>query len=560
MFKKVFILFLMMITVSIFAEDLLLDILFTNDVHGGIDRYPATFMNPTFPPELGGGASAATYIKSVKKLADHKTRDYLLTDQGDFFQGHPVGSVFVGKSVIKYMNMIGYDYTVVGNHEFDFGEDKLKEAYKLAKFPVLSCNLVKKGTTELVDYVKPYIIIERLGIKIGIIGLTTTDTKDMSFPGNIEHVDFLPEKEALQKWIPIVKSKGVDLIFVAAHAGIPYNPEPKYKTRYLNDKGVKPPQYMGMDAQELAHEVEGIDVILAGHIHKGFKEPWEDPVTHTLVLQDYAYGSSVGHIILKIDKKTKKISGYELPAIRDGQMVTLFESEFLPDPVISDTILAMTKKAEKGMDEVIGESTTEISKVTKGAQSKIGNLVCDAMRIATKSDFSFINLGGVRAGLPYGAITYRDVFNVMPFDNQVVVLKISGETLRRIIEIRIIGRRHGVFVSGGEVVINKKRKDFDKITKFIIGGKPWDPNKIYRVATTDFLLQGNTGLTILTKLPEDQIERTGSSLRGILVEYIKNHSPISIELDNRWKRDDKSKLTKEMIEAFKRDKDRKLSK
>ncbi len=550
MLKKVLFFLFLFVFINIFAEDLLLDILFTNDVHGGIDRYPATFMNPTYPPELGGGASAATYIKEVRKLSDHKTRDNILADQGDFFQGHPVGSVFVGKSVIKYMNMIGYDWTVVGNHEFDFGEDKLKAAYKLAKFPVLSCNLVKKGTNELVDYVKPYIIIKRLGLKIAVIGLTTTDTKDMSFPDNIKNVDFLPEKEALEKYVKIVRSKGVDLVFVAAHAGIPYDPEPKYKTRYLNDKGVKPPQYMGMDAQELAHEVEGIDVILGGHIHKGFSKPWEDPVTHTLVLQDYAYGSSIGHIILKIDKKTKKISGYELPAIKEGQMVTLFESEFLPDPEISDTILAMTKKAEKGMDEVIGESTTEISKVTKGAQSKIGNLVCDAMRIATKSDFSFINLGGVRAGLPYGAITYRDVFNVMPFDNQVVVLKIPGEVLRKIIETRIVGRRHGVIISGGEIVINKKRKDFDKITKFLVGGKPWDPNKIYRVATTDFLLQGNAGLTLLTKIPESQIERTGSSLRGILVEYIKNHSPISIELDNRWKRDDKSKLTKEMKEAL----------
>ena len=552
MLKKISFLFVLLFSVALFAKDLTLDIMFTNDVHGGIDRYPATYMNPTYPPMLGGAASATTYIKSVRKLTDHKTRDNFLIDAGDFFQGHPVGTVYAGKSVIKYMNMIGYDLTVVGNHEYDLGQKKLKEAYKDANFPVLSCNIVKKGTDELVDYVTPYIIVEKLGLKIGIIGVTTTDTKDMSFPDNIKGIDFLPAKPALEKYIKIVRAKGVDLLFVVGHMGIPYDPEPKYKKRYLNDKGVKPTQYMGMDAQELVHEVKGIDLFVGGHIHKGFKEPWVDPVTHTIVLQDYAYGSSLGHIMIKIDKATKTISGYKLPAIREGQMVSLFEDEFIPNKTVSDTILAMTKKAEKGMDKVIGESSSEISKVTKGAQSKIGNLVCDAMRINTKSDFSFINLGGVRAGLPYGAITYRDVFNVMPFDNQVVVMKISGEFLRKIIETRIIGRRHGVIVSGGNVVINKKRDDFDKITSFSIGGKPWDPNKIYRVATTDFLLQGNSGLTLLTDLPETQIERTGSSLRGMLVEYIKANSPISIEIDDRWKRDDKSKLSQNMKKALRK--------
>ena len=117
-------------TVLVSAEDLLLDVLFSNDIHGGIDRYAATFMNPDFPPMLGGGGSAATYINSVRGLSDGNIRDNLLVDAGDFFQGHPVGTITQGRAVIKYFNMVGYDLSVVGNHEFDLGEDVLIETYK----------------------------------------------------------------------------------------------------------------------------------------------------------------------------------------------------------------------------------------------------------------------------------------------------------------------------------------------------------------------------------------------------------------------------------------------
>ncbi|MBC8385192.1 MAG: bifunctional metallophosphatase/5'-nucleotidase, partial [Candidatus Cloacimonetes bacterium] len=266
--KKIYFLILILLSSFLFAEDLLLDIMFTNDIHGGIDRYPATFLNPNFPPMLGGGGSAASYIKDVRKSSDGTKRDNLLVDAGDFFQGHPVGTMTQGSAVITYMNMIGYDLTVVGNHEYDIGEEALIETYKGAKFPILSCNIVKKGTEELVDYVQPYMILEKMGIKFGIIGITTTDTEKMSFPDNIKNVDFLPVLPALRKYIPIVRSEGIDILIVVGHLGLPYDPEPAYQNRYKKEKSDSP-RYWGFDAQEIAHEVEGIDILFGGHMHKG---------------------------------------------------------------------------------------------------------------------------------------------------------------------------------------------------------------------------------------------------------------------------------------------------
>ncbi len=544
--RNYWIIILLIVSSLIFGEDLLLDIMFTNDIHGGIDAYPATFINPNFPPILGGGGSAATYIKEVREQTDNKTRDNFLLDAGDIFQGHPIGTISKGVSVIQYMNLVGYDLSVVGNHEYDIGEEALIETYKHVEFPILSCNIVKKGTKELVDYVQPYVIIEKMGIRFGIIGVTTTDTKQMSFPENVKNVDFLPAKPELEKYIKIVQDKEVDIVIVVGHLGLPYYREETYVHRYLEKDNEKEKRRWGYDAQELAHEIEGIDIFFAGHMHKGFPEPWEDPITHTLVFQGWAYGSSIGHIIIKIDEETKTISGYELPAIREGVLITLFEEQFIPDEMIADTILTMQKVAEKGMDEIIGFATEQISKMDVDAQSKIGNLVCDGMLEATNADFSFLNLGGIRGELVKGPISYRSIFNVMPFDNQIVTIEVDGKFLKDIIEMRVSGSRHGLRVAGVEVVYNRKRKDYDRITKLLINGKPWKANKIYHITTSDFLLQGNAGLTMLTKIPEEKITRYEKSLRDCIVDYVKKNSPLKVQIDNRWERDDKSEISKEL--------------
>ncbi|MCD6181248.1 MAG: bifunctional metallophosphatase/5'-nucleotidase [Candidatus Cloacimonetes bacterium] len=524
---------LVMTMAMVQADDLLLDVLFTNDIHGGIDSYAATFINPDFPPQLGGGGSAATYIKDVRQMSNGRTRDNFLVDAGDFFQGHPVGTVSKGAYVVEYFNQIGYDLTVVGNHEYDIGEEALMETYSKIKLPVLSCNIVRKGTKELVPYVTPYIIREKMGVKFGIIGVTTTDTQQMSFPENIKNVDFLPAKVELQKYVDLIKDS-VDVVIVVGHMGLPYDPQPAYDRRYLSGRTYSGERRWGYDAQELAHEVKGIDVFFGGHMHKGVSKPWEDPDTHTLVIQGWAYGSSIGHITLKIDPVTKTLAGYQLPAIREGALLTLFEDEFLPDAEIASSIAANQAIAEEGMDDIVGEAAMHLSKFGNGAQSLIGNLVCESMLDYADADFAFLNLGGVRGELKMGPISYRDVFNVMPFDNQIVMMEINGAFLKEIIEFRVSGGRHGLRVAGVTVEYSKKRKNFDRVTKLLVGGEPLDPDKIYRVVTTDFLLQGNAGLSMLTKVPEEQVTRYEMNLRDAIVEYIRKNSPVTAKIDNRW--------------------------
>jgi 5'-nucleotidase / UDP-sugar diphosphatase len=175
--NKILLLLIAMSLSLLAAENLKLDIVFSNDVHGGIDRTAATFMNPQFPPMLGGGGVAATLIKHVRSLGDGRNRDNLLLDAGDFFQGHPIGTVTLGKAIIEYMNDVRYDAMTPGNHDYDSGEEALEEALALANFPVISANIIDRTTGDFPHYLSPYIILDKMGVKIAIIGFTTSDTK-----------------------------------------------------------------------------------------------------------------------------------------------------------------------------------------------------------------------------------------------------------------------------------------------------------------------------------------------------------------------------------------------
>jgi len=130
----------------------------------------------------------------------------------------------------------------------------------------------------------------------------------------------------------------------------------------------------------------------------------------------------------------------------------------------------------------------------------------------------------------------------------VVSFRCTGEFLRRIIETRVEGGRHGLVVSGVNVVYSKKRPNFDRVTSLKIGGQPWDRNKIYTCTTTDFLMQGNAGLTLLTQVPQEDIVFHQINLRDAIVNYFRQKSPIRTKIDDRWKRDDNAKPTKEMLQ------------
>jgi len=507
--------------------------IFTNDIHGGIDRSEASFINPDFPPKLGGGAVAGRYILQKRKEAEKNGWGFLLIDAGDFYQGTPMGTLSEGEAVVEYMNTVGYDVLTIGNHDFDNGWKNLKKLSEIANFPFLGSNLYRKSTGELAEFVKPYIIKEIQGIKIGILGATLSSTPSMSFPEHVEDLDFRTEISGINRYLPEIKTQGVNTVILLTHAWLAYDPEEGYKEMLAEIKDGELPESYNTSAQAIAQRVPGIDIMFSGHLHKGFYEPWEDPLNHTLIFQNYANGSNLGHVNFYIHRQTGTLAGYDFET-DDGMIFTLFEDDFLPDTSIARLIDFWVKKAEAGFDEVIGVATGQIARSGSG-ESPMGNLMADAMLASTKADIAFSNHGGVRADLPSGQITPRHVFAVMPFGNRVVVMKVTGGFLKDLVEDRVSGTSRGMVVGGAEIVIDRSKPNGSRVVKFNIGGKPVEADREYTLAVSDYLAEGNSGYERLLMVTPDHINYSGILLRQTMIDYIKSHSPIVPKADGRWK-------------------------
>jgi len=526
------IIYVFLIVSLIFAENKLeqnLIIFYTNDLHGGITEQEADFLNPDFPPILGGGAAAANIIFQARKQADKNGDVVLVFDSGDIFQGTPIGTKTEGQAIIEYMNDVGYDAVTAGNHDFDLGKDVFIKMTEKANFPILSANLIDKTTNNVFSFVKPYTIVEKKGLKIGIFGLSTEATEQMSFPEHIQGLDFSAEVPAAQKAVDELQKQNVDIVIAVVHMGLPYDTEEGY-TELLeaNKQNLKKETYL--NAMELANQVEGIDILFGGHIHRGYREPWEDPKNHTLCFQNYGNGGNLGMVSINIDKASKTISGYDLPG-RDGGLLLLTNDEFLYDEKIYTSIKEKRAKVEKGYDEVIGETELAITRSSRG-DSPMSNMLCDAMIDATGADFSMSNYGGIRAEIKAGSITPRNIFKVLPFGNSIVVMQMKGSLLKQIVEQKLASSSRGMAVGGG-IIKYDKSKSTDIIDSFIINGQSLDPNKIYRVATTDYLAEGNSGFELLAEVEDKSVARTGIILRNAVTEYVQKNSPLKIKTQIR---------------------------
>jgi 5'-nucleotidase / UDP-sugar diphosphatase len=512
-----------------------LDVLFTSDVHGHVDPGSATFLNPEFPPPLGGGASAATYIARVRAEAARDGRTVLLFDCGDMFQGTPLGAHTKGATIVEWMGRMRYDAATLGNHDFDFGRDNAERLARMAAFPMLVANLFDRATSERVPWVRDHVAIEMDGIRIAVLGYITESTVNMAFERNIAGLEFRPVVDQIQADVDRVRAGGADLVFVLLHHGLPYrlDVESEYR-RMLEREAAGQLRHFGMDAMELAHVVRGVDVIFSGHTHQGYERPWQDPLTHTLVVEPYGNGSSLGHLTLTIDRATRSLIGFRTHFDR-GSLLTLLEDEVWPDTTEGAWLETRVAEAERGLEIEVGRTRVAL---TRGAadDALMGFVLADAFREELEADFAIQNTGGVRADLSAGPITERDVLAVSPFGNQMVLARVSGATLRDLIEDRLAGRGGGLFISGGRVRYDPTRPDGQRLVEFTIGGVPLDTARVYRVAMTDYLAEGNSGLGRLKSLPQEAFLPEGITDRQALSNYIRRLKVLEPRNDGRWSR------------------------
>jgi len=488
----------------------------TSDVHGWYSSRAARWMPENPDRKIGGFPALAAMTKREKQ-------PYILLDSGDLFQGTPEGTLTRGAASAELMNKLGYSAAAVGNHDYDYGEKNLlKNFIKKADFPLLGANVYYAKTGKPVSYLKSYIIVKKAGKKIAVLGLAGSHTSHSTLPSNVKHLIFKDEAEEARKWVKKIKqTEKPDLIICLLHNGLAIaNGILDISTRTFSGK-----ESENMPALRVARNAKGIDILLGGHIHTGYLKGYYDKPSKTLLTESYWGLSHVSRIKAEFDDKTGKFVGAK------AELVPLWTDETGEDKNVLSALQKIEKKVSKEMDIVIGRSEGEIGTIKGSFDSPIGNWVTDIMKEYAKTDIAFQNTHGIRSTLPGGEIKIRNLFEVMPFDNTLVKMTMTGEQIKQLMRDNLRKDYSKMQVSG--IKVKFKTDSNGNIEKLEIyrNGRPVKAGEKFSVVTNNYLSSGGSGGKAFTQ--SQDITNTMIPVRTMLIEWVKTRSPIKIPKTGR---------------------------
>jgi len=437
-----------------------LDLLTTNDFHGMMEGGYES-----------GAAKLAAYLEYYKAMNEEGT---ILLDAGDSFQGSPMSNLLYGEPVVKFFNEMGYTATVIGNHEFDWGIEKITETMtnNEATYPLLTANVYKDGA--LAEWATPYLITEVNGIKVGILGLTTPDsavTAHKDFVGDYTFEDPIAITNAM---VAELETKGAEVVITLGH--IPARQD--YDTKEITG-----------ELADLVNGTTGVDAAIGGHSHSRVA----GKVNGIPVVMGYKHGRMIGHITLYFDTVQNEVvnSEIELIEVRKGEL------EVEPNAVVAEFVAGYSKELEPVFGEVVGTFTEELTR-DYNLTSKAGNWFTDVMRAQSGVDFAFTNAGGIRADIDAGEVTVEELFTIMPFDNKTVTSAMTGKDIVALLEQGCTLSKGMLQISGLTFTYDSSKPEYSRVVEVTMAdGTLIDLEKEYTIATNDFLAGGQDNYSTL---------------------------------------------------------------
>lgn len=443
-------------------------LLYTNDFHSAFDPIPAYWLPGS--PKLGGAAHLAAYIARERARA----RTSFLLDAGDMYTG-TLSFLTRGEALMELMTALEYDAMGVGNHEFDYGWQVFEEQITRVPFPVLCCNVRRRGTG--VRFCRPYSVIERNGVRLGVIGVMGLDAaRQTIMPSKVAELEFTDPVEETAACVKVLRDT-VDLVVVLAHQGLPG----PMQTDAEHDPEVQRP----IDADlAFCGQVPGIGVYLGAHSHHGIEQPIRHPRTGTLIVQTYGYGTRLGR--LRLTLRSREVVAHE------GELLKVWSDEIAPDAAIQARVDHFTRAVADQVGPPIGRASARLTRKYR-RESSLGSHVADVMRARVRCEVGVTNAGGLRADLPEGSLTRAHVVDALPFLNTVVALDLRGSDLRQVVEHGLSLERGMVQVAGLEATYDLSRPVGTRAVRLAVGGRPLEDDRTYTVATNSFLAEGGDG-------------------------------------------------------------------
>lgn len=432
-----------------FAQTAKLKIIHFNDVHA--QNTPLVIKRGDSTIRVGGFSHFRTVIDSLRGVASAHGEGVLVLGAGDDFQGTLFSTMTRGASQIALLNMLTPDAITLGNHDFDYGWQNIDSLVKYqVKYPIVSSNLYYKNGKHMV---KPYLIKEVNGVRVAIIGMMTDNLPGLTLPRNIENITIEKEADALKQVLPLVKKEKPNIIIVLGHIGLESD-------------------------TKLAESFPDVDLFVGGHSHTAIQTP--KIKKKSIIVQAGSKTQYVGELDITVNTTKNRIMRHS------GKLIEVRSDERGADTRTQAMIDSMNIPIEKMFGDTIGTLLRDWKR--SGMNSNVTTWHAKAVREVMKTDIGIMNTGGIRKNLSAGAVTIRDMYEIDPFNNQIVTYQMTGKELKRALEFFFSdkGSERCEF-NGIYCVVDKGREEGDRVGTIRIGEEPLQMKRTYSVASNTFI-------------------------------------------------------------------------
>lgn len=448
---------------------------------------------------MGGFATLQRYVEQQRQeLGEARV---WVTEAGDWYQGTPEGNEDKGASIIECFNRLRLTVSQIGNHEFDFGEDNVARLVPLAKYPILGANILDaKRPGQVRQYAKPFIVLEKAGVRVAIVGLVTKDTKGVS-TGPFGDAEFQDEARTLEGLLPSVR-KEADAIVLLTHCGLE------------TDKA-------------LAKRFPELALILGGHSHTELRR--QEREGSTVIVQSGSKGSAVTRIEVDLAEQAPNFR------VLGTRFVEMRTDEIGIDPAAEKFVAERFGAISARWDEPIGSFAGDLGRGRdRGPFSTAGgNLIAGIIREAGEAQVGLTNKGGIRTQVHLGPVTRRQIYELVPFENTVVTFEMTGTLLRQVLTQSLARGRRPLEIAGATYtyrVVSGERE----LVEVKVGDQLVDPAATYRVAANSFLAGGGDGFQAFRdarRLPPTS--RSDRFLRDILIDKMLREKTLQLTGEDR---------------------------
>jgi 2',3'-cyclic-nucleotide 2'-phosphodiesterase/3'-nucleotidase/5'-nucleotidase len=461
------------------ADSTLLRVLTTSDLHGQLE--PRVWDWSQGRP-VGGVAALKPWLDSLARVCGCTS---VRLDAGDEMQGTLLSNATFGRGTIDAMNTLGIDAAAIGNHEFDWSVDTLRARMSEAKYPFLSANITNAAGTARPDWATPWKLVTKNGVKIAVIGLTTTETPTSTAARNIQGLAFGDGAQAIKRYLPEARA-GADFVIVVAHVGAACD----------SSTGGGNTAACHGEILDVARQLDSasVDLIVAGHTHLRV-----NTVVHGIpIVEAQSSGRSIGVVDFVRTGGRREVR---------VQLVTPYADLVKPDVALTEALGRQQQAVRNISERVVARLKVPLTRT--GSEYALGRLIADAQRAAGRADVAIMNNGGIRADLPEGTVTWGQVYQVQPFQNRLLRLTVKGSVLQDALEQCVAGaadRLPDCHVAGAEVWYDPRKEAGKRISRVRLGAKDLDKDRTYTLVVSDFMATGGSGFRMLMGSPKEDLD------------------------------------------------------